>query len=369
MTSCSSGAESTLVQILSEAAPDCLLCGRPGCHLYHGLTDHLFGAPGTWQMVECRACGIAWLHPRPLRSEIAKAYQRYHTHTVSGEGEVFRAAVSTSGWLNRMRIRMSLFIGAVMDHIRATTLGYPTPAHERPGLLAALLSRIPSVRDSALLAVAGLPAVDSGKLLDVGCGSGQFMSTMRGLGWDVFGVESDPAAAAIARDEHGLTVFVGELKDAQLDPSVFHAITLSHVIEHVYDPIDLLRECRRVLRPDGLIVLTTPNLESVGHRWFRSNWRGLEPPRHLNLFGPSALKSLVVSAGFTVKNLGTSARLVRGIWWYSRMQQMKSGSRPRSPGLATYFESYLMTLVEDIWRLLAPFSSEETILCASKTSD
>lgn len=75
-----------------------------------------------------------------------------------------------------------------------------------------------------------------GRLLDVGCGSGEFLAQMRELGWDVFGVEPDPQAARVAREQFGLTVWPGALAEASFPDGFFDAVTLNHVIEHVADP-------------------------------------------------------------------------------------------------------------------------------------
>jgi 2-polyprenyl-3-methyl-5-hydroxy-6-metoxy-1,4-benzoquinol methylase len=70
------------------------------------------------------------------------------------------------------------------------------------------------------------------------------------------------------------------------------------VIEHVPDPASLLKECRRVLRPGGKLVVATPNCKSLGHSLFKENWRGLEPPRHLQILSPLALRRFLSEAGF-----------------------------------------------------------------------
>ncbi len=79
---------------------------------------------------------------------------------------------------------------------------------------------------------------------------------------------------------------------------LFDLITLSHVIEHVHYPIDLLRACHRLLKPGGVLWLETPNIKSYGHRFYGRFWRGLEPPRHLVIFSPSGLFSILNDTGF-----------------------------------------------------------------------
>ena len=75
-------------------------------------------------------------------------------------------------------------------------------------------------------------------------------------------------------------------------------ITLSHVIEHVHNPVALLKVCRRLLKPTGQLWLETPNIDGAGHRQYMKNWRGLEPPRHLVLFNSQSLAKALFASGF-----------------------------------------------------------------------
>jgi SAM-dependent methyltransferase len=143
------------------------------------------------------------------------------------------------------------------------------------------------------------PAHDTERrLLDVGCGRGEFFLCARQLGWRCYGVEFDGTAAALAR-QYGGEILGSQVQD--LGPAYhgfFDAITVCHVIEHVYDPLELLRLCRRLLRPGGYLWVETPNAESVGYELYGSHWRGLEPPRHLVLFNTLALRMSLERAGF-----------------------------------------------------------------------
>ena len=352
--------------IATEEVPDCLLCGARGTTLHSGMRDHVFGAPGEWRMAECRSCRLAWLDPRPTTADIGKAYATYYTHASQQAGAIFQSVVPSAKQLERARDRVAGWFRAAAEGVRAKRLGYAAPrASVGVMLLGRLSERVPVVRDSAVLSVAGLPPGAGRRLLDVGCGSGEFLLRMRERGWDVLGVEPDPVAAAAAR-RGGLDVRDGMLDDAAFPDESFDAIVLSHVIEHVHDPIALLRECGRVLRPGGTLVLMTPNLESVGHRRFGADWRGLEPPRHLHVFSVESLESCVRRVGLAVANVSTSARLVRGIWWVSHSIRHQAGHRARPPRIGAYLASWGMSLVEDVMRASDPKSSEEIVLFATK---
>jgi SAM-dependent methyltransferase len=148
--------------------------------------------------------------------------------------------------------------------------------------------------------------VTPGALLDVGCGSGRFLSVMSKRGWKVMGVDFDPAAVEAAR-ARGLEVYVGTAGSMLDKGSKFDIVTASHVIEHVPDPVEFLSQCRRLLHPGGRLVLKTPNAGSFGARRYGPAWRGLEPPRHLHIFSMQALENCAQRAGFTRRHVFTSS--------------------------------------------------------------
>ncbi|WP_460894928.1 class I SAM-dependent methyltransferase [Ramlibacter monticola] len=135
-----------------------------------------------------------------------------------------------------------------------------------------------------------------GSLLDIGSGDGAFLQRAVAIGWKVVGVEPDAKAAQMSR-ARGLEVITGGLEEIGAARR-FDVVTLNHVIEHVHDPVGMLRNCWEILKPGGTIWLDTPNSESYGHQIFQSAWRGIEAPRHLVLFSDSALKQALQQVGF-----------------------------------------------------------------------
>lgn len=146
-----------------------------------------------------------------------------------------------------------------------------------------------------------------GHLLDIGCGSGTLLKGMHQLGWQAEGVDFDAAAVQNARTK-GLSVYHGSLAEQKFPASTFDAVTMSHLIEHVSDPVELLRECYRLLKPGGYLVIVTPNANGWGHRLYGADWRGLEPPRHIQIFAPGPLKSVLREAGFQNVHMSTTIR-------------------------------------------------------------
>lgn len=177
------------------------------------------------------------------------------------------------------------------------------------------LSLIEPLRELVGATVMWLSAAERGRLLDVGCGSGAFVRRMRDLGWEASGIEPDHAAARVAREHYGLDVICGTLEQASLPARQYDVVTLNHVIEHLPDPIATLQECGRVLKRTGRLVVATPNVNSLGRRLFRTAWRGLEIPRHLQLFSIPTLVECGHRAGLHIGEVRTSANSAR--WMFA----------------------------------------------------
>ncbi len=156
---------------------------------------------------------------------------------------------------------------------------------------------------------------------------------MRDLGWDVAGVEPDHKAAELIRTKFDLNIHEGLLEDAVFPDNTFDVITMHHVIEHLPDPVRTLKQCLRVLRQGGRLVLVTPNPISAGSKRYGPDWRDLDPPRHLHLFTPRSIAHVIAEAGFEMELSRTLARCVMQIWstsdsiWHGRLCERNAGTR------------------------------------------
>jgi SAM-dependent methyltransferase len=265
----------------------CEVCGGARRSiLYGGLTDRIFRcAPGHWSLWRCEDCGAATLDPRPTAQSIGRAYAGYYTHAgvernflVPGDRPDLRIkrAMHLSYYNRRFGYRFG----------DALPLGWlPIAASPwRSARAGQFVRHLPAPRGEA-------------RLVDVGCGDGGFLRIARVLGYAARGIEFDPAAAALARQQ-GFEVDVGSLADADLPPASLEQITLSHVVEHLHDPVAALKRLRGWLKPGGRLWLQTPNIEGAGARRYGADWRGLEPPRHLVLFAAASLRVALERSGY-----------------------------------------------------------------------
>jgi SAM-dependent methyltransferase len=145
------------------------------------------------------------------------------------------------------------------------------------------------------------------RLLDVGCSSGAFLLTARNMGFDTVGVEASAKAAQTAR-QAGLAVFTGFLESARFPDASFDAATLIELIEHLRDPRLLLAECRRILKPGGMLFVATPNAASWTARAMGPRWHGFSLTimgGHISFFNPRSIAVIAGRTGFETVRIET----------------------------------------------------------------
>jgi SAM-dependent methyltransferase len=229
----------------------CPLCGATARHRVLACRDHLVSGE-TFDVVECDACGLRMTEPQPDPETIGRYYESadYLPMRNDGAGPVAIAYRAVRHVTVRVRL------GLVARHA-------PRPR---------------------------------GRLLDVGCGTGEFLAHARDAGWDVVGVE--PAARA-ADDAERLGLAVRRSADlARLDEPPFDAITMWHALEHMHAPAAQLAQARRLLTPDGCVLVAVPSHDSIDARTYGAAWYAWDVPRHLWHFTPATLGRLLERQGF-----------------------------------------------------------------------
>jgi SAM-dependent methyltransferase len=327
-------------EIRTEPRPNCLLCGMPGRNLYHGLPSALFEGSGQWSLSQCpnSECGLIWLNPAPLESDLHLAYANYFTHTDAPGGNSLRDFLFGAYRAANFPIWLLTGVAAEKKRRRLMFLHQTSPGH----------------------------------LLDVGCGDGTFLNLMRQRGWTVAGIDFDPKAIASARHKYGLELKQGDLRSAAFPANQFDAVTMSHVVEHLPDPVSVLQEIRRILKPGGQLVMTTPNTAGIGHQKFGANWFGIDAPRHLHLFNRSALSQVVARAGLKVTWAGSSSAnadvFIGASYTIQENNRHRMGHQP-PPNVTRTFKAAWWQIREHQLLKSHPFWGDELVLvCVADAS-
>jgi 2-polyprenyl-3-methyl-5-hydroxy-6-metoxy-1,4-benzoquinol methylase len=282
-----------------ETIDSCPICNATDKSLLHAdiPDDVCKGNPGTWSLWRCGKCAAAYLNPRPKAQSIGKAYSFYYTHQADpisekNQSESLKMIIRKKVDLRRRISDDMLFREFGMD--RSGRLPFS-------GWLTRYFS---DLGDRERWDVRHLPPPKEkgARLLDVGSGNGSFLSVAKSLGYDAWGLEPDPLAVEFSKNQ-GFNVSQGTLPDSNLQPGTFEHVTVSHVLEHMHFPVAAMKEIFALLKPGGRLWLTTPNLDSIGHKTFERNWRGLESPRHICIYTQRTLFKLLSDVGF-VKQQG-----------------------------------------------------------------
>ena len=219
---------------------------------------------GEHAYVRCLRCRLCFLSPRPTAADVGKVYPGDYEPYADG-------APRRPSWWQRL----------------AGLAGRP------PSLLRRLLTAIPQRQASH-----PIPTwIDGGRILDVGCGGGTFLDTMKQLGWETHGRDPSPQACEIvARKGH--QVRCGTAADLDDPPESYDVVYLNHVLEHTFSPREALARLRAVLKPGGRLVMAVPNYGGLQMRLFGRYSSALDPPRHLYQFERHTLLRYLYAARF-----------------------------------------------------------------------
>jgi SAM-dependent methyltransferase len=295
---------------------DVLFEGRE--HEYSNTTNALF------PIVRCKSCGLVRLNPRPAVSELGRiypaeyyAYHRVHEDAGSpGLGE----RIKTKRYQKRFR---------------------------------KLLER-------------AAPGTGTARVLDVGCADGRLLTWYRdaipGRVIETYGIDIGEAAVEQAR-KAGHVAVAGRFEvDTELPDGTFDLIVASHVIEHVDDPTGFARRAAELLRPGGLFMFATPNVDSADVRRFGRFWGGWHFPRHWTLYDPKSAERLAGEVGLTLESIDYEVNPVFWNWTCHAWLRERRGDKladkmfpPVSifqPGLRSFVLLSVFTIVDIFQKLI-----------------
>lgn len=251
----------------------CPLCDEGGATILFEVPEFVLGRR-TFQLLRCPGCGHSYTAPVPSSDELAAYY---------------------ADVVPRLRAKHDGVISTPEELVTAVEA-------EKVGLLQELGLHSPV-----------------GSVLDIGFGSGGFLIGMLQDKWSCTGVEIGDAGSykslwtGLIDAHYGLDTL-----DA-LPAESFDLITLWHVLEHLPEPIDVLRRARRLLKASGRLVLAVPNIESLSAHVFQSHWYGIAPPWHLHQFSPRSLHRVFAGAGLTVEHISGFGEQAMYLMWVNSL--------------------------------------------------
>lgn len=219
------------------------------CNICGSSNEKLIAVQNGYRVVKCNCCGFVYVNPRPDNETLKRLYLKYLPE----------------------KILDPLLWDAYMKDV------FEKAANT-------LLQRFPT----------------GGKVLDIGCGYGFFLKRMKAAGWQTYGMDVSETAVSYA-EKHGISTMLGTLDNVKYDDNYFDAVTLFYVLEHLPDPLKGIKEVKRILKPNGLLLLrlphTTPIVRILNILGIKNNL--YDPPFHLNDFSPWTVKTLLKKGGFS----------------------------------------------------------------------
>lgn len=278
----------------------CIACGGTNEPFIKRIWDDRYGSPGTFSVLRCESCGQMVTAPPLSEEDLPGLYSQYYPR-----GKVDLQAIEKEA-------AAVLAPGAAEKRHREGTYNQ------------------------------GHYAVKPGqKVLDIGCGSCVSLLEVRNLGGLAFGVEADPNVRAIA-DHFGLKVHIGNAYDNPFPEETFDLIVLNQVIEHVPEPLALLRFVRGRLKPGGKVILAFPNTGSLNRRISRRKWINWHIPYHLHHYNKKSFAMIAEKTGYKVVRVQT---ITPNIW--TMLQLRAFGDAGKEGQASTSWTSGTLTVAKE----------------------
>lgn len=248
----------------------CPWCGSEKAQINLWLKDD-FLSKEDFHICECLNCGLQYTMPRPTKDKIGNYYksEEYYSHQENKKG----------------------FIPKLYEAVKKVNL-----------------------RKKYRLATKDLA---EGKLLDIGCGVGDFLQRAEEKGWECMGVEPSEEAKVIARKRIKANIINSEELE-QIPDNTFDLITMWHVLEHIDDLKWQVEQLQRLIKPNGRIVIAVPNYKSHDGQFYKEHWAAYDVPRHLNHFNKQTITKIFKSKGLQLKK---TDKLIWDAYYISYMSE------------------------------------------------
>jgi 2-polyprenyl-3-methyl-5-hydroxy-6-metoxy-1,4-benzoquinol methylase len=238
----------------------CPVCSKDRFKAYLSCIDHTVSHE-TFQIVQCESCGFRFTNPRPEEKEIGRYYQseEYISHSDTNTG----------------------FINKLYQTVRNYTIKRKVK----------LINKLTLKQESA-----------NKNLLDIGCGTAEFIYACKVDGWNVTGIEPSEIARRNAEKKYGIIALEQE-KLFELNEKKFNVITLWHVLEHVHQLEKTMEQIKTLLLDDGVLIVAVPNCDSWDAKKYGKHWAAWDLPRHLYHFTEKNIEALFGKLGFRLEKV------------------------------------------------------------------
>lgn len=265
---------------------DCPFCHSNGYDVYIKGAKELYNNTGEiFDVVKCRDCGFIYTNPRPTKDSMAYFYP--------DSAGYYQPALDDG-------INSDSFKGRILESILKHCFNYETEA-SYGAVVTELLKFLLSRKDILLR----MPKfVKNGRLLDIGCSWGGYLSQMQDYGWDVYGTEINGKAVKYAHENLGLeNIRQGFFEGLSWEQDFFDVVNMNMVLEHLYGPLENLRLVNSVMKQNGQLIIAVPDISGVEARLYKDKAYTLHVPQHLNHFSPKTITNFLNKAGFNVEKI------------------------------------------------------------------
>jgi 2-polyprenyl-3-methyl-5-hydroxy-6-metoxy-1,4-benzoquinol methylase len=238
-----------------EKMKSCIICGEDQFIHYLDCKDH-FLSKQTFTIVECVGCGFRFINPRPLTGKLGQYYKSENYISHSG---------TKKGFVNKIYLLARKF-----------------------------------TQDRKYNIVQAFKPM--GSILDIGCGSGELLKLFQKKGWKTVGIEPDELVRKTAINRYSLDIRE-EVSLKNISDGFFDVITMWHVLEHVPDLVDRVKEVKRMLKNDGVLIVAVPNSNSMDAKIYEEHWAAYDVPRHLWHFTKDSIAMLFRNHGMVIAKI------------------------------------------------------------------
>lgn len=239
---------------------NCPLCDSNNHRKLFTGKDYLFSQE-KFTVARCKSCGLFFTNPRVTEDRVPYYYY--------SEYSPYREVKQSANFLSKIKNRLGYILGN---------------------------------RHCQILEI--LQSIKAKNALEIGPGAGSLLSFLKEHGFEVVGVEIDSKCVERIR-EKGIVCYLGDLKEVvgEMGSAKFDAVILHHVFEHLYHPLETLRNIHKLLNENGIVYLSIPNSASIEARLFGKYWSGFDLPRHVIHYDINSIRRILSMTNFTIAKL------------------------------------------------------------------